>query len=72
LVPELLDSYSAMMRSLVDKHYAGATRYPTSGFLRIQLGNALEKLGVASSNTGLIRNPLNLCNLWIFNISRVG
>jgi hypothetical protein len=64
-----------MMRSLVDKHYAGAKRYPTSGFLHMQLGNALEKRGVASSNTGPIRNPLNLCNLrnlWIFNISRVG
>ena len=45
--PELLDSYSAMVRGLVDKYYAGVTRYTTSGFLRMKLGGALEKRGVA-------------------------
>jgi len=45
--PELLDSYSAMVRGLVDKYYAGVTRYTTSGFLRLKLGDALEKRGVA-------------------------
>jgi propionate CoA-transferase len=45
--PELLDSYSAMVRGLVDKYYAGVTRYTTSGFLRMKLGDALEKRGVA-------------------------
>jgi propionate CoA-transferase len=47
ILPELLDDYSAMVRSLVDRFYAGVSRYTTSGFLRIKLGEALEKRGVA-------------------------
>jgi propionate CoA-transferase len=45
--PELLDAYSAMVHGLMDKYYAGVTRYTTSGFLRMKLGDALEKRGVA-------------------------
>jgi propionate CoA-transferase len=45
--PELLDAYSAMVRSLMDQHYSDVTRYTTSGFLRMKLGAALEKRGVA-------------------------
>jgi propionate CoA-transferase len=47
IVPELLDDYSAMVRSLTDRFYSGVSRYTTSGFLRIKLGEALEKRGVA-------------------------
>jgi propionate CoA-transferase len=45
--PELLDAYSAMVRGLMDEYYAEVTRYTTSGFLRMKLGDALEKRGVA-------------------------
>ncbi|MDE2364716.1 MAG: acyl CoA:acetate/3-ketoacid CoA transferase [Hyphomicrobiales bacterium] len=45
--PDLLDDYSAMVRGLMDKYYAEVTRYTTSGFLRMKLGDALEKRGVA-------------------------
>jgi propionate CoA-transferase len=45
--PDLLDAYSAMVRGLMDKYYADVTRYTTSGFLRMKLGDALEKRGVA-------------------------
>ena len=45
--PALLDEYSAMVRGLMDKYYAEVTRYTTSGFLRMKLGDALEKRGVA-------------------------
>jgi propionate CoA-transferase len=45
--PELLDAYSAMVRGLMDKYYADVTRYTTSGFLRLKLGDALEQRGVA-------------------------
>jgi propionate CoA-transferase len=45
--PELLDAYSAMVRGLMDKYYVDVTRYTTSGFLRMKLGDALEKRGVA-------------------------
>ncbi len=47
ILPELLDAYSAMVRSLVDRFYSGVSRYTTSGFLRIKLGEALERRGVA-------------------------
>jgi propionate CoA-transferase len=45
--PELLDAYSAMVRGLMDTYYADVTRYTTSGFLRLKLGDALERRGVA-------------------------
>jgi propionate CoA-transferase len=48
ILPELLDEYSAMVRSLADRFYSGVSRYTTSGFLRIKLGEALEKRGVAA------------------------
>jgi propionate CoA-transferase len=47
IAPELLDEYSAAVRGLVDRFYSGVSRYTTSGFLRIKLGEALEKRGVA-------------------------
>jgi propionate CoA-transferase len=45
--PELFDEYSAMVRSLTDRFYTGVSRYTTSGFLRIKLGEALQNRGVA-------------------------
>jgi propionate CoA-transferase len=45
--PDLLDAYSAMVRGLMDTYYAEVTRYTTSGFLRMKLGRALERRGVA-------------------------
>jgi propionate CoA-transferase len=47
ILPELLDAYSAMVRSLVDRFYSCVSRYTTSGFLRMKLGEALERRGVA-------------------------
>ena len=47
IVPELLDRYSAMVRGLMDDFYSGVTRYTTSGFLRVLLGEALEKRAVS-------------------------
>jgi propionate CoA-transferase len=47
ILPELLDDYSAMVRRLVDRFYSGVSRYTTSGFLRIKLGEALQQRGVA-------------------------
>ncbi|HZR72676.1 acyl CoA:acetate/3-ketoacid CoA transferase [Bradyrhizobium sp.] len=45
--PDLMDEYSAMVRSLTDRYYSGVSRYTTSGFLRIKLGEALEGRGLA-------------------------
>ena len=47
IVPELLDEYSAAVRGLMDRFYSGVSRYTTSGFLRMKLGEALERRGVA-------------------------
>ncbi len=47
ILPELLDEYSAAVRGLVERFYSGVSRYTTSGFLRMKLGEALEKRGVA-------------------------
>ena len=47
VLPELLDEYTAMVRSLADRFYSGVSRYTTSGFLRMKLGELLSKRGVA-------------------------
>ncbi|HVP99762.1 MAG TPA: acyl CoA:acetate/3-ketoacid CoA transferase [Roseiarcus sp.] len=47
ILPELLDEYAAMVRRLVDRFYSGVSRYTTSGFLRMKLGESLEKRGLA-------------------------
>jgi len=41
--PDLVEEYTAMVRYLMDKYYAKATRFTTSAFLRMKLGEALEK-----------------------------
>jgi propionate CoA-transferase len=47
IVPELVDAYSAMVKDLVARYYTRVTRYTTSNFLRMKLGDALEGRGVA-------------------------
>ena len=45
--PELVDEYTDMVKFLVDHYYTGVTRYTTSTFLRLKLGEALQKRNVA-------------------------
>ena len=45
--PDLIDSYFDMVKWLTDRFYSGVTRYTTSGFLRMKLGELLQKRGVA-------------------------
>lgn len=47
ILPELLDEYTAMVGNVVDRFYSGVSRYTTSGFLRMKLGESLKKRGVA-------------------------
>jgi propionate CoA-transferase len=47
ILPELLDAYSAMVADLSDRFYSGVTRYTTSGFLRVKLGDALDRRNLA-------------------------
>jgi len=45
--PELVDAYTDMVKKLVARFYSGVTRYTTGAFLRMKLGEALEKRSVA-------------------------
>jgi propionate CoA-transferase len=47
IFPDVLDAYSDMVRDLMDRFYLGVTRYTTSGFLRMKLGDALSRRSVA-------------------------
>jgi propionate CoA-transferase len=48
ILPDFVDQYTEMVNSLVDRYYTGVTRYTTSAFLRMKLGDALKKRDVAS------------------------
>jgi propionate CoA-transferase len=45
--PELLDDYTEMVKGLVDRFYSGVTRYTTSAFSRMKIGDALKKRQLA-------------------------
>ena len=47
ITPELVDSYTDMVKRLMDAYYLGVTRYTTSTFLRMKLGSALTSRNVA-------------------------
>lgn len=43
ITPSLVETYTDMVKRLADKFYIGVTRYTTSTFLRMKLGDALSK-----------------------------
>ena len=47
ILPDLVEEYTDMVKFLVDNYYSGVTRYTTSAFLRLKLGDALQKRDVA-------------------------
>jgi propionate CoA-transferase len=47
ILPELVDAYIDMVRDLMQRHYHEVTRYASSTFLRMQLGEALARQSVA-------------------------
>ncbi|REG59366.1 propionate CoA-transferase [Paraburkholderia sp. BL6669N2] len=48
IAPEVIDAYSEMVTGLVARFYSDVTRYTTSSFLRMKLGNALQQRSVAT------------------------
>ncbi len=46
ILPDLVGEYTEMVKYLVNKYYSDVTRYTTSTFLRMKLGDALQKRGV--------------------------
>lgn len=47
IYPELLDDYMDMVKEIVSRYYYGVTRYTTTAFLRMKLGQSLEQRDVA-------------------------
>ncbi len=47
IAPELMEEYIGMVKGIVERFYTGVTRYTTSTFLRMKLGEALAKRHVA-------------------------
>ncbi len=45
ILPDLVDEYTEMVQYLVNQYYSDVTRYTTSTFLRMKLGDALQKRG---------------------------
>ena len=43
IVPELIDDYIAMVKGVMERHYHDVTRYTSNTFLRMKLGEALER-----------------------------
>jgi propionate CoA-transferase len=47
LLPDVTDAYLDMVNDVVERYYSGVTRYTTSAFLRVKLGDALARRGLA-------------------------
>lgn len=47
ITPELLDAYTLMVKQVTDRYYSEVMRYTTSAFMRMKLGESLQKRGVA-------------------------
>ena len=47
ILPDIVDEYTDMVKYLMDNYYSGVTRYTTSAFLRMKLGDALQRRDVA-------------------------
>jgi len=47
IAPEVIDTYTDMVKGLVNRFYSGVTRYTTSTFLRMKIGDALQGRDVA-------------------------
>ena len=47
ITPELVGAYTDMVKGLVKRYYTGVTRYTTSAFLRMKIGDALKERKLA-------------------------
>ncbi len=47
IAPDIVEAYTDMVKDLVKRFYSGVTRYTTSTFLRMKIGNALAQRDVA-------------------------
>lgn len=47
ILPDLVEEYTEMVKYLVNRYYSDVTRYTTSTFLRMKLGDAMQKRNLA-------------------------
>jgi propionate CoA-transferase len=47
ILPDLVEEYTEMVKYLVNRYYSEVTRYTTSTFLRMKLGDAMQKRNLA-------------------------
>jgi propionate CoA-transferase len=47
ITPELIGAYTDMVKGVVERFYTGVTRYTTSAFMRMKIGDALKSRRVA-------------------------
>src|SRR5512137_1002688 len=47
ILPELVDAYAEAVRNIVSNYYEKVTRYTTSAFMRMKLGDGLKARGFA-------------------------
>jgi hypothetical protein len=67
ILPELLDAYPEMVAVLSNRFYLGTTRYTTSGFLRVKLGDAPRQRRVAPISTSRATRLGRICAMTRWN-----
>ena len=60
-----MDAYAAMVQDLSDRYYTHVSRYTTSAFIRLKLGEALEHRGVAPHIFETQREALDAARPWV-------
>jgi propionate CoA-transferase len=60
----VVDDYAAMVKYLTDRYYTTVSRYTTSAFMRLKLGEALEHRGVSSHIFESQREALEATKPW--------
>ena len=61
----VIDLYAAMVKYLSEKYYTHVSRYTTSAFLRVKLGDALEQRGLAAHIFESQREALDANKPWV-------
>jgi propionate CoA-transferase len=61
----VVDDYAEMVRDLSERYYATVSRYTTSAFMRLKLGEALERRGVSSHIYETQREALEATRPWV-------
>ena len=61
----VVDEYAEMVRYLVERYYTHVSRYTTSAFMRLKLGDALEQRGLSAHIYETQREALESARPWI-------